>query len=454
METGWRNELEAWLAPFAAALRHKTRRRMCPAYIAGLIGPGDRKSVQPMAARDDDVSYDRLHHFVSSGVWDEAPLEAALLVEADRLVGGDDAWLIIDDTALPKKGQHSVGVAPQYASTLGKNANCQTLVSVTLASREVPVMVGLRLFLPESWTSDAARLDRAGVPEGLRAYRTKPEIALAEIDRVRAAGVRFGCVLADAGYGLSASFRQGLSARGLAWAVGIPFKQKVYPADVSMVFPVAARGRPRKNAIPDVTSVSAQAMLEAAKWRQVSWRRGTKGKLVARFAAVRVRVADGPPQRINDMGAQHLPGEEVWLVGEHRSTGERKYYLSNLPADTPIKQLAGAIKARWVCEQAHQQLKEELGLDHFEGRSWKGLHRHALMSMIALTFLQSLRLKQAKACTEQSRSGGKRISGPPPKPSLPAIRQAILDRLSRPPDKPCPHCGCRPSDPPMHNLPK
>jgi SRSO17 transposase len=357
-----------------------------------------------MAARSDEVSYDRLHHFVGSGVWDEAPLEAALLEEAERLVGGDDAWLIIDDTALPKKGRHSVGVAPQYASALGKNANCQTLVSVTLASREVPVMVGLRLFLPESWTSDAARLDRARVPKERRAYRTKPEIALAEIDRVRAAGVRFGCVLADAGYGLSASFRQGLSERGLVWAVGIPFKQKVYPADVSMVFPVAARGRPRKNAIPDVTSLSARATLDAEKWRKVSWRRGTKGKLSARFAAVRVRVADGPPQRIHDMGAQHLPGEEVWLVGEHRTTGERKYYLSNLPADTPIKQLAGAIKARWVCEQAHQQLKEELGLDHFEGRSWKGLHRHALMSMIALAFLQSLRLKQAK--------GGKKNLGP------------------------------------------
>ena len=411
MAADWRSELEAWLVPFAVALRNKTRRRMCPAYIAGLIGPGDRKSVQPMAARDAEVSYDRLHHFVGSGVWDEAPLEAALLAEADRQVGGDNAWLIIDDTALPKKGRHSVGVAPQYASVLGKNANCQTLVSVTLASREVPVMVGLRLFLPESWTSDAARLDCAGVPEELRQYRTKPEIALAEIDRVRAAGVRFGCVLADAGYGLSASFRQGLSERGLAWAVGIPFKQKVYPADVSMVFPVATRGRPRKNAIPDVTSVSAQATLEAAKWRQVSWRRGTKGKLSARFAAVRVRVADGPPQRIHDMGAQHLPGEEVWLVGEHRSTGERKYYLSNLPADTPIKQLAGAIKARWVCEQAHQQLKEELGLDHFEGRSWKGLHRHALMSMIALAFLQSLRLKQAK--------GGKKNLGPAAKTEPP-----------------------------------
>jgi len=396
MDADWRGELDEWLAPFVAALRHKTRSRMCPAYIAGLIGPGDRKSIQPIAARDGDVSYDRLHHFISSGVWDEEPLEAALLAEADRQVGGDGSWLIIDDTALPKKGRHSVGVAPQYASSLGKNANCQTLVSVTLASGEVPVMVGLRLFLPESWTGDVARLKRAGVPVDCRAYRTKPEISLAEIDRICAAGVRFGCVLADAGYGMSAPFRQGLSERGLAWAVGIPFRQKVYAHDVAMIFPVAGKGRPRKNAIPDVKSMSAKAMLDMAKWRKVSWRRGTKGPLVARFAAVRVRVADGPPQRIRDMGAQHLPGEEVWLVGEHRSTGERKYYLSNLPADTPIKQLAGAIKARWVCEQGHQQLKEELGLDHFEGRSWKGLHRHALMTMIALAFLQTQRLKQAR----------------------------------------------------------
>jgi SRSO17 transposase len=395
MDGDWRNDLERWLAPFLVALRHKTRARMCPAYIAGLIGPGDRKSVQPMAARAGDASYDQLHHFVASGVWDAAPLETALLAEADHMVGGDDAWLIIDDTSLPKKGTHSVGVAPQYASALGKNANCQTLVSLTLASREVPVMVGLQLFLPESWISDAARLDRVGVPPDYRDYRTKPEIALAEIDRIRSAGVGFGCVLADAGYGLSAPFRQGLSDRGLTWAVGIPYKQKVYPADVTMVFPVAGRGRPRKRHIPDVISVGAQAMLATAKWQAVSWRRGTKGRLSARFAALRVRVADGPTQRIHDMGAQHLPGEEVWLIGEHRSTGERKYYLADLPADTPIKKLAGAIKARWICEQAHQQLKEELGLDHFEGRSWSGLHRHCLMSMIAFAFLQSRRLKAA-----------------------------------------------------------
>jgi SRSO17 transposase len=396
MGDNWRDDLEAWLTPFVGALRHKTRVRMCPSYVAGLIGPGDRKSVQPMAARDGAVSYDQLHHFVASGVWDSEPLEAALLAEADAQVGGDDAWLIIDDTALPKKGRSSVGVAPQYAGALGKNANCQTLVSLTLARREVPIMVGLRLFLPESWTSDPARLDRAKVPEARRDYRTKPEIALDEIDRVRECGVRFGCVLADAGYGLSAPFRQGLSERGLTWAVGIPYKQKVYPVGVAMIFPVAGRGRPRQRHIPDVKSVTAQAMLEGTRWQKVSWRKGTKGRLEARFAAVRVRVADGPPQRIHDMGAQHLPGEEVWVVGEHRSTGERKYYLSNLPADTPIKQLAGAIKARWVCEQAHQQLKEELGLDHFEGRSWQGLHRHCLMCMIALAFLQSQRLKQAK----------------------------------------------------------
>lgn len=273
MDGNWQVDLARWLKPFVAALRHRVRARMCPAYVAGLIGPGDRKSIQPMAERCGKVSYDQLHHFIGSGIWDAAPLETALLTEADKMVGGDSAWLIVDDTALPKKGRHSVGVAPQYASALGKNANCQTLVSLTLASGEAPVMVGLRLFLPESWTGDPARLDRAGVPEDHRAYRTKPEIALAEIDRVRAAGVRFGCVLADAGYGLSAPFRQALIEGGLAWAVGIPFKQKVYTADVKMIFPVSTRGRPRQR---HIQSITAQAMLETARWKRVSWRRGSK----------------------------------------------------------------------------------------------------------------------------------------------------------------------------------
>jgi SRSO17 transposase len=369
---------------------------MCPLYVAGLIGPGDRKSVQPMAERLVPGDYDQMHHFVAAGVWDAAPLETELLVQANRLVGGSDAVLVIDDTAMPKKGKHSVGVAAQYASALGKTANCQTLVSLTLARGEVPVMLALRLFLPESWTNDRVRLKRAGVPVAYRTARTKPEIALAEIDRVMAAGVRFGCVLADAGYGLSAPFRQGLTARKLAWAVGIPRHLKVYPVGVQLIWPVAKRGRLRRRHVPDILSIPAEATLADAKWQTVSWRTGTKGKLKARFAAVRVRTADGPPQRIRDKGQQHLPGDEAWLIGEHRASGEKKYYLANLPAATNLRTLAATIKTRWICEQGHQQLKEELGLDHFEGRSWQGLHRHALMTMIAFAFLQHRRLKKVR----------------------------------------------------------
>ena len=175
----WEDDLGRWLKPFLDRLGHKARRRMCPLYVAGLIGPGDRKSVQPMAERLAPGDYDQLHHFVSAGVWDAAPLETELLIQADRLVGGGDAVLVIDDTAVPKKGMHSVGVAAQYASVLGKTANCQTLVSLTLARGEVPVMVALRLF---EGGRDRRRLKRAGARSNIN-DRTKPEIALAEIDR-------------------------------------------------------------------------------------------------------------------------------------------------------------------------------------------------------------------------------------------------------------------------------
>ena len=427
----WNAALTDWLKPFVEKLGHKKRRQMCPLYIAGLIGPGDRKSIEPMAARLALDRYDRLHHFISDGVWDWAPLEAELAIQADRLIGGSDAFLVIDDTSLAKKGEHSVGVAPQYASMLGKRANCQTLVSLTLARHDVPIAVGLRLFLPESWTSDSLRLARAGVPELFQRPLTKPEIALEEIDRLRAQGVRFGAVLADAGYGLSASFRQGLSARGLVWAVGVPKHQKVYPGGVSLIFPLAGRGRPRKNQIPDQLSVAAETMLTEVKWRKVSWRRGVKGPLSARFAALRIRIADGPPQRILDKGQQHMPGEEAWLIGEWRSSGERKYYLSNLPAKASLKRLATAIKARWVCEQAHQQMKEELGLDHFEGRSWRGLHRHALMTMIAYAFLQYQRLKQARREKKNPfRAATTDASGSPTRRHQNAIAKANLQTMS------------------------
>ena len=280
--------------------------------------------------------------------------------------------------------------------------------------------VALRLFLPRDWVADPARLERAGVPQAHRAPRAKGEVALAEIDRLVAAGLRFGCVLADAGYGNSALFRQALSARGLRWAVGIPKVQKAYGTEVALLWPEAARGRPRLRPVASEAPAPAEELLAAARWRPIAWRRGTKGPLAAEFAALRVRVADGDAIRTG----VHLPGEEVWLVGERRASGETKYHLSNLPADTPLQRLVGLIKARWVCEQAHQQMKEELGLDHFEGRSWHGLHHHALMVAIAMAFLQHLRL-----------AGHRRRAGPgenaPPRSGAAAIAE-LARRAHRP----------------------
>jgi SRSO17 transposase len=377
-------DLDVWLEPFLAALGHKKRRLWAPLYLRGLLGPSERKSLQPMAASLGLSGHDQLQHFIASPTWDDAPLWRVLAEQADRLVGGPPAALVIDDTALPKKGTLSVGVARQYCGQLGKRANCQALVSLTLAGRDVPVPVGLRLFLPEEWIRDPERCAAAGVPDDEMVDRTKGEIALAELDRLVDADVRFGVVLADAGYGASAAFRHGLSERGLTWAVGIPRNQKVYGADVQLIPPTGRKRRPAPDQEPD----EAEAVLADLAWRRVTWRHGTKGPLAARFAATRIRVGDGETWANN----RHLPGDEVWLVGEWRSSGERKYHLLNLPPRASLRALAAAIKARWVCEQAHQQLKQELGLGHFEGRSWTGLHRHALMTCMAFAWLQHLRL--------------------------------------------------------------
>src|SRR3954469_2387768 len=431
---GWEEKLEHWREPFLARLRRKEQRRWAPVYLKGLILPGERQSVEPMAARVAAGDLQQLHHFVSTSPWATASLEEELVRAADRLVGGPDAVLVVDDTALVKQGRHSVGVKRQYCGQLGKRANCQSLVSLTLARAEVPVGVGLRLFLPEDWCADAGRRAAAGVPETV-AYRPKWRIALDEVDRVLAAGARFGWVLADAEYGKAGEVRAGLVERRLAYAVGILPAQKVYPADVTLALPERkGTGRPRKHPVPSAASVSAAELVESrpGAFRTVSWRTGTKGPLQAEFAALRVRAADGPA----DARGRHLPGEEAWLVGEHRATGEKKYYLSNLPADASLETLAALIKARWVCEQLPQQLKDELGLDHFEGRSWRGLHHHALLCLLAFAFLQHLRLggekgrdrarARAAARAEPARRAPRdRGRTDPRAPALPALPAAL-----------------------------
>jgi SRSO17 transposase len=408
---GWGDELERWLEPFLARLRRQAQRRWAPFYLKGLLLPGERKSVEPMAARVAPGDTQQLHHLVSASPWATAPLEDELVRTADRLVGGPDAVLVVDDTALVKQGRRSVGVKRQYCGQLGKRANCQSLVSLALARAEVPVCVGLRLFLPGDWCADAERRTAAGVPATV-AYRPKWAVALDEIDRVLASGARFGCVLADAEYGKAAEFRRGLTARRLAYAVGVLPAQKVYPADVTLATPERkATGRPPKHPVPSAASVGAAELFEAlprAAFRTISWRRGTKGPLSAAFAAHRVRVADGPLVA----RARHLPGDAAWLACEQRSTGERKYHLANLPADAPLEVLAALIKARWACEQAHQQLKGELGRGRFEGRSWRGLHHHALLCQLAFVFLQHLRLRGKK-----HRPAGARRAAAPAEPA-------------------------------------
>jgi SRSO17 transposase len=384
-------DLDHWLEPFLDVTGRSTRRKMAPLYVRGLLGSGGRKSVQPMAERLGLSSHDQLHHFISSRAWDDAPLWRVLAEQVDRQIGGEDAVLVVDDSGNPKKGDLSVGVARQYCGELGKVANSQVLVTLTLARGEVPLPVGMRLFLPSAWTDDPERCDEAGVPEAARPAQTKPEIALAEIDRVREAGVRFSCVLADAGFGSSPAFRHGLDERELTWAAGIACTQLVYPTTVKLHPASTPSGRPAKHPLPNRPPRSAAEMLETRRWRRITWRNGTKGPLNARFAAVRVRVADGP---VNVEGTR-LPGEELWLIGEWRDSGEKKYYLGNLPQRISLRRLVATVKARWSCEQVHQQLKQELGLGDFEGRSWTGLHRHALMTCIAFAYLQHRRLKAA-----------------------------------------------------------
>lgn len=395
-ERDWEKRFDRFLEPFLVAWRTKKRKQWAPLYLRGLLLPGERKSIEPLAERVAPGHDQELRHFVSESAWDDEAVESVLWEKADAMVGGDDSFLIIDDTALPKKGAESVGVAHQYCGALGKQSNCQSLVSLTLAKADVPIPLSLRLYLPEGWAEDDARRQKVGVPDDV-VFREKWRIALDEVKRLKEAGVRFGTVLADAGYGVCGELRKEISALGFMWAVGVLSNQSVYPANVTMRMPRPSPrgGKPRKHLVPSHVDRKAGEVIAALgedAFRTVTWRNGTKGPLRACFAACRVRISDGT----RGSHGKALPGPEAWLVCEQR-TNERKYYVTSHPADTKLREIAAAIKARWSCEQAHQQLKEELGLDHFEGRSWRGLHHHSLLTMVSFAFLQHERLRENKS---------------------------------------------------------
>ncbi len=399
MDLRWRDgdseaRFSAYVEHLSSCLGHADRVAPLRSYCTGLLLPGDRKSVEPMAARlrpeRTSAEHQSLLHFVGQSSWDEKALlrsvRAAVLpvMTARRPI---EAW-IVDDTAFPKKGRHSVGVGRQYCGQLGKQDNCQVAVSLSLATSEASLPVAWQLYLPEAWAEDGARRRKAKVPERI-GFQTKPEIALGQIEAALAEGLAPGVTLADAGYGNSSAFRDGLAALGLAFVVGVSETATVWPQGMTPVVPTG-RGhgrRPKRlrrggDAAPVEQVAALTKSLPAEAWREVSWREGSAEVLASRFAALRIRPAQGDHRR-------SAPRPEHWLLAEwpQDETEPSKFWFSNLPADTPIERLVFLAKLRWLIERDYLELKQELGLGHYEGRGWPGFHHHGALCIAAYGFL-------------------------------------------------------------------
>lgn len=381
-------------------------------YLEGLLLDGDRKSIEPLSRRvalppglSSKDPEQALQQFVNQSPWDEHAVLRRYRATLARAFAGPDGVFLIDDVSFPKQGSHSVGVQRQYCGALGKKANCQVAVSVHYVSPKGHFPLDLRLYLPEGWLADADRLDQAGVPEGERRPLTKPEIALELLDRVRAEGLPGSVVVADAGYGVSGDLRDGLAARQLHYVVGVTSDLVVFPDRPTWVPPQPApNGRPQTRcrlADGNPPPVSVGELATRLKLRKVTWREGTKGELAARFAWVRVWPGHDWRQ------GQCAGADPVWLLVEEQADGTIKYALSNLPADTSCRAAARLWKSRWPVEQGYQQLKEELGLDHFEGRSWRGFHHHAAMTFLAYGFLLLEKLAAPPAPRRRGKRGAR-----------------------------------------------
>ena len=369
-------------------------------YLHGLLLDGERKSIEPLSRRVPGGNEQNLQQFINQSPWDPAPVLAAYRARMAAAFAHPDGVLVVEDTSLPKQGRHSVGGARQYCGALGKRANCQVAVSLHYATAAADYPLALRLYLPETWTADPARLDRAHVPPAARRFRTKWELALALLDEVRAEGLLHAVVVADAGYGVVGEFRAGLEARHEYYLVGLSGEEVVLTEPPRWVphRPARARGRPATQAYlaPDQVPIPLRDLAVRLARTRVCWRTGTKGTLEAEFAWVRVWPVHRWP---NGLPAEAIPTAEStarWLLVEWRADGTIKYALSNLPADTPLERAVAWWKERWQVERGYEQLKDELGLDHFEGRSWPGFQHHTTMTFLAYGFL-ALERQQARA---------------------------------------------------------
>jgi SRSO17 transposase len=388
----------AYVEGLIEVIGHSDRAEPLEDYCSGLLLPLERKSVEPLAAASArgrvSAKHQSLLHFVGKSPWsDDRVLSKVrdLVLAAIERSGPIKAW-IVDDTGLPKKGAHSLGVGRQYCGQLGKQDNCQVAVSLSIANDAASLPIAHRLYLPEAWAKDAERRRTAGVPEDV-VFRTKPEIALEQITAADGAGVAPGVVLADAGYGNDTRFRSGVGVLGFDYVMGVQGSISLWPPGREPVAPKpwSGRGRPTSQLRRDqdhrpVSAKDLAISLKARNWQEVTWREGTNAPLASRFAALRVR----PAHRDQKLTA---PRPREWLLiewpkGEAEPT---KYWLSTLPETTSLADLVDIAKLRWRIERDYQDLKQEVGLGHYEGRGWRGFHHHATLCIAAYGFLISER---------------------------------------------------------------
>lgn len=414
-------ELHEFMWGMFQGLGRRERLEAISWYVTGLLLDGERKSTEPMAGRlvDDPAEISamrqRLQECVSISAWSDEVVCSRLATKVDAELPGVEAF-VIDDTGFPKKGEHSVGVQRQYSGTLGRRDNCQVATSLHLASEHGSACIALRLYLPEQWCSDPERRRKAKIPDEVK-FATKRDLALTQLDAALATGVRRHVVLADAGYGDSTEFREALAARGLQYVVAIPGTPYVWPPESAPAIPpkTTHMGRPRSKYIdPEHPPLSVRELSTTLTPKKVSWREGSRGWQSSCFAAVRVHTAHGYSQGT-------APGEKQWLLFEWRDDAieATKFYLSNLPPRTSLQTLVRMAKLRWRVERDYQEMKQEIGLDHFEGRTWRGFHHHATLCAVAHAFLA---LRRALFPPEHS------ALDPADGPQSPAAGAAALDR--------------------------
>ncbi len=394
----FRLKLEAFLADVVLSMGRKERRQHAEEYIRGLLMDGERKSIEPMANRLPDGDIQALQQFANQSPWSSREVRASLARKVEREFVPEAYWLI-DEVSFPKQGKRSVGVARQYCGALGKTANCQVAVTLDLGTEESSTPLDWALYLPERWIDDPVRRKEAGVPEEIT-FKTKPELALDLIDEVRGWGLQNRLVLADSLYGDGYEFRQGLRSRQLDYVVQVSGELMAWTKDPHPPKPPMKRGGkiPRKRfyakELPPARSLCQIAKeLPSQSWKKITWREGTKGPLSSRFARVIVWMANGLIQG----KTMWVPSEELLIEWPEGNKEPLKYWLSSLsPHRTSWRGLVRKAKGRFRIEQDYEEMKGELGLDHFEGRSWQGWHHHVTLVTLAYAFLMLERMGNKK----------------------------------------------------------